>query len=102
MKPVAIAALASAWLLLTAGSCATTSQPAIRTVTVDRPVPVSCAPTDYVSPAASPVTRETLRAAPDAAARYQLLAEFWTTETPVLALQADVIAACRDVGPAAR
>lgn len=67
----------------------------IKTVTVDVPTPVSCVPGDYSPPPASGVTKEALLAAPDAAARYQLLAEFWTAEAPVLQAQAGVIAACQ-------
>lgn len=97
-----VVGLAGLWLLLTAGSCATTGQPVIRTVTVDVPTPVSCISHDYQEPPASPVTRQALIAAADAAARYQLLAEFWAAETPVLALQRGVISACRDAAGAGR
>ena len=35
----------------------------------------------------------------DAAARYQLLAEFWTAASPDLAMLAGVVEACRTVAP---
>ncbi len=97
MKPLVIAALASL-----AGCAGVPSNPPVKTVTVYVPTSVSCVPKDYAAPPVSPVTAEALRTAADAAARHQLLAEFWTAQTPVLALQAGVIAKCQAAAPAAR
>jgi hypothetical protein len=100
MKRLGIAALAGLWLILTAGACATTGQPGIRVVSVKLPTPVSCIPEDYQAAPPSAVTRQALLAAQDAAARYQLLAEFWAAETPDLALQRQLIEACRTAAAA--
>jgi hypothetical protein len=64
-------------------------------VAVERPAPVSCIPPDYRPPPVSDVTRQALLAAPDAAARYQMLAGFWTLAVPELALDAKLIQACQ-------
>ena len=71
-KPVAIAACATGWLLLTAGSCATTSEPQVITKTVEVPVAVKCA-ADVPAPPAYPDTDAALKAAPDLFARVRLL-----------------------------
>lgn len=67
----------------------------VKTVTVSVPTPVSCVPKSYAAPAAPTVTREGLRAQPDAAARYQALQAYWTMTAPLLVEQGGIIAACQ-------
>lgn len=63
---------AFASLLLTA--CAGKSEPVIRTVEVLKPVPVACVPKDLPAEPSFPDDDASLKAAPDAAARYGLIA----------------------------
>lgn len=65
-----LAAFAS--LLLTA--CAGKSEPVIRTVEVRVPVPVACVPESLPAEPVYPDDDSSLKAAPDAAARYGLIA----------------------------
>lgn len=58
---VATFALAVAWPLLTAGSCATTSEPILITQEVAKPVPVSCVPSSLPAAPAYPDTDQALR-----------------------------------------
>lgn len=101
MKPIAIAALVTGWLLLTAGSCATTSGPGIRTIEVATPTPVSCVPADMPAAPKNPAPAATLKGAGGLAERYQLLAEFWTVYSPWIPAAAGVLKACRAAAPAA-
>jgi hypothetical protein len=84
--------------LMLAG-CGTTGEPVIKTVSVEMPTPVSCVPAEMPSGPAPSLSAAQLLAAPDAAARYQLLAEFWTSASPDLAMLAGVVEACRTVAP---
>jgi hypothetical protein len=71
---------------------------AVHTVTVNVPVPVSCVPADMPPAPVNPASRETLLAAPDAAARYQLLARSWVLMRPRLELDEAVLAVCAKAG----
>jgi hypothetical protein len=92
---VILAAIAG---LVLAG-CDTTGEAVVKTVSVDMPTPVSCVPADTPNGPAPSLTAAELLAARDAAARYQLLAEFWTSASPDLAMLAGVVEACRTAAP---
>ena len=79
--------------------CGTTGEPVVKTLSVDLPTPVACVPADTPSRPAPSLSAAQLLAAPDAAARYQLLAEFWTSASPDLAMLAGVVEACRTAAP---
>ena len=79
--------------------CDTTGEAVVKTVSVDMPTPVSCVPADTPSGPAPSLAAAQLLAARDAAARYQLLAEFWTSASPDLAMLAGVVEACRTAAP---
>lgn len=94
-----IATLLAASLVLAA--CATSGPQPVQTVTVKVPTPVSCVPADFPAAPAKPVpTREQLLAAGDAAARYQLLGQFWNDWTPRITLDEATIGACQRAAPA--
>lgn len=74
-------------------------EPVVKVVTVNMPVPVSCVPDGIpAKPAKDPPTRSELLAAQDAAARYQLLAGFWSDWSPRIILDEATLAACKAVG----
>lgn len=98
MSGLRLLPLVGLWLATTAGSCATTGGAPARIVEVDKPVAVSCIPPDAPGAPANPASATALEAAPDAAARYQLLAEFWALYSPVIPYQAALIEACRAAG----
>ena len=79
--------------------CGTTGEPVVKTVSVDAPTPVSCVPADTPRGSAPSLSAAQLLAASDAAARYQLLAEFWTSASPDLAMLAGIVEACRTAAP---
>lgn len=88
--------------LLLASCASQAAQPVIKTITVSVPTPVSCVPKSYVAPPAPTVTKDSLRAEADAAARYQTLQAYWTLMDPLLTEQTGIIAACQAAagGPA--
>jgi hypothetical protein len=84
------------------GGCATDDlpKPQVQTVTVKVPTPVSCVPANTPHRPTNPATREALKAAPDAGARYALLAQFWATMSAWADAADPVIESCRAAGPA--
>lgn len=72
----------------------------IKTVVVDLPTPVSCVPASAPIAPANTLTDASLKAMPDAAGRYQALAQFYILNAPVLTYQAGLIEACRNAAPA--
>lgn len=85
---------------LALAACATDGAPKpVTTVTVKVQVPVSCIPADFPAAPPSPPTAADLRAARDAAARYQLLAAFWTAWASRVGLDEGVIETCRRAAP---
>lgn len=65
--------LAMGAALALVGCASTPSEPVVRTVTVDRPVPVSCVPASARIEPNFRVSRDAVAAAPDAAERLRLL-----------------------------
>lgn len=84
---------AFASLLLTA--CAGKSEPVIRTVEVSVPVPVACVPKDLPEEPSFPDDDASLKAAPDAAARYGLIAAGRVLRIQRAAEIEPVVLACR-------
>ena len=68
------------------------------------PVPVSCVPADAAAPPPqASLTREQVHNAPDAAAQYQLLADYWAAVSPFLAQEVALVTACHSAAaPATR
>jgi hypothetical protein len=94
-----LAAIPAAIAGLVLAGCGTTGEPTVKTVSVDVPTPVACVPADTPSGPGPSLSAARLLAARDAAARYQLLAEFWTAASPDLTMLAGVIEACRTAAP---
>lgn len=96
MKRAGLSILAA----LALAGCATDNAPKpVTTVTVNVPVPVSCVPKDFPAAPGRPLTAEDLKAAPDAAARYQLLGQFWNAWASRLGLDEVIIATCQRAAP---
>lgn len=81
-------------------ACATSRpEPKIVTQTVDVPVAVSCVPKDTPPAPAYTDTTEALKAAPDFAARYQLLAANHAVHVTREQILEAVVDACRKAAP---
>ena len=77
-------------------SCATPpGPPVIKTVTVDRPVAVSCVPADLPPPPAYPDTKDALVAALSPVERAVLLERGWGIRESRLRALEGVVAACK-------
>jgi hypothetical protein len=87
--------LALSILALALVGCAEQPVTVIKTVTIDRPVPVACVPADLPPPPTYPDTVDTLKAAQGHDGRYQLLTEGWRLRVWRLDLLEGVVAACR-------
>ena len=87
-----------AGVILSLGACASTPQvapePRIVTVEVAVPVPQPCVPAGLAAPPEYPDTDDALRAAPDAASRYQLIAAGRLLSRARLNEVEPVVAAC--------
>lgn len=95
------AILASALFLAACGSVP--KEPVIQVQEVDKPTAVSCVPeTVTVKPPVYTDTKEALVAAPDHAARYDLLAKNYGPRAVRLDLLEAVVAACRKIQPPAK
>jgi hypothetical protein len=81
--------------LLLLSACAT-PEPKVRTVTVDRPVAVSCIPAALDPAQPFPDTDEALRGAVDAAERYALVAAGRLLRDARLGELEPIILLCRD------
>lgn len=75
--------------------CATTQEPTVRTVYVDRPVALECVPANLDPAPTYPDTNEALKQAPDAADRYALIAAGRLLRDARLAELEPVILTCR-------
>lgn len=80
---------------LSACAAANVTEPVIKTVTVEKAVPVSCVPADMPQAPAYPDTRETILAAQDAIARARLVEQGWGIRDLRLRLLEGVISNCR-------
>jgi hypothetical protein len=90
--PMLVAALALA-------ACGTTNtEPTVKTVEFDKPVPVVCVPADVPASMVPSLTPAQLLSLNDAAARYQALAAYYLVAAPRLALLEGLISACRSAG----
>lgn len=82
---------------LTLTACGTTArEPEIRTVYVDRPVRMSCVPSNLPPPPSYRVGRSDLAAAPDAAERYRLAVVGFQERDARLNEVEPVVETCRD------
>lgn len=91
--------LATLLPLIVLAGCATTSdrEPVVRTVTVNKPVAVSCIPAALPTAPEYPDTDTALLDAPDAAERYRLVAAGRLLRNQRLAELESVFNSCREV-----
>ena len=96
MKPFLTVAMICFLAVMFATGCATdNAEPALRTVEVRVPVAVPCIAKDFPAKPAYPDTREALKAAPDQAARYRLMAAGWPLRAARLQSLEAAVEPCR-------
>jgi hypothetical protein len=88
-----------ALLLLAACASGPPAEPRVLTKEVKAAVPVSCVPKDFPSAPAYTDTADALKAAPDAAGRYQLLAANHPARVTREAILEVVVDGCRKAAP---
>lgn len=88
-------------LCLFAAACGSTPapEPIIRTVEVFKPTPVSCIGRDFAAAPVYPDTRESLKAAPSAEDRYQLMSAGWFPRDARLAFLEATVENCKRIAP---
>lgn len=99
MRALHIAAAVVAWPMLTAGSCATTREPEVRTVEVRVPVPVTCVPKGLGPAPVYPDTDEAVLASPGPGDLLHLLAAGRLLRKQRSAEVEPVIETCRPPDP---
>ncbi len=84
-------------LLLALSGCASTTAPLerIKTISVNVPVIKSCIPDDFQSSSLDKFAKGVVESAPDSAARFALLAEFYLIFYPQIILQNKLIEDCK-------
>ncbi len=87
-------------MMVVLSACATSPapEPKIQAVEVKTEVPISCVPSDLPPPPAYTDTTEALKAAPDFAARYQLLAANRGLRITREAMLESLVAGCLKAG----